>query len=391
MRVVVTGIPSYLIRTVEKVLGTTVKHKPYFSDVRTKTDLIKHVKQIANTGNYLIGEGAAHSLRNHDVTYIPFWHFANQVDSDAVYEKINQEFDMLVFASANLLRPGYSADMEARVFEKINIPVVVMGIGIQRKGKLDDELPQGTIKFLNVLKSKTSYFLTRGYFTADFLKSFGMKYVRPTGCPSLYFSPGGVRQSLSRLADPELAEAQRIAFGGYLGSVADTIVDANALLRPESTAAYVLQDEIVVYNVNIAAEEGAEAYDQNAGRIVAPTDYKHADKWKCNHDLLVFFDTNRWRTWVAQQDLCLGRRFHGCVIGMQAGVPSLMIAVDDRMREMLEFVGFPHIEATIWNREGKKKQYLRNFLSEIDVSAALDRYGACENNFRSTLREIGLH
>lgn len=55
MRVVVTGIPSYLIRTVEKVSGTSVKHKPYFSDVRTKTDLINHVKQIANTGNYLIG------------------------------------------------------------------------------------------------------------------------------------------------------------------------------------------------------------------------------------------------------------------------------------------------------------------------------------------------
>jgi hypothetical protein len=391
MRVVLTGIPSYLVRTVENVSGTTVKHKPYFSDVRTKADLIAHVKQIANTGNYLIGEGAAHSLRNHNVTYIPFWHFANSIDDDDVYESINKEFDVIVFASANLLRPGYSAELEARVFEKINIPVVVMGIGIQRKGNLDDELPEGTLKFLNVLKAKQSFFLTRGYFTADFLKRFGMGFVKPTGCPSLYFSPAGVRRSLSRLADPELAEAQRIAFGGYLGSVADTIVDANALLHPDSTATYVLQDEIVVYNLNIAAEEGAEAYDQNACRIVASTEYKHSDKWKCRHDLLVFFDTNRWRTWASTQDLCLGRRFHGCVIGMQAGVPSLMIAVDDRMREMLEFIGFPFIEAMIWNREGRKKQYLKNFLSEIDVSAALDRYEECEHNFRSTLQEIGLH
>lgn len=233
--------------------------------------------------------------------------------------------------------------------------------------------------------------MTRGQFTADFLTYFGMYFVRPTGCPSLYFAPSEVRRSLTRLANPELAEAQRVAFGGYLGSVADTIVDANALLQPDSTATYVLQDEIVVYNVNIAAGEGDTAYDQNACRIIAPTEYKHSDKWKCRHDLLVFFDTNRWRTWVSRQELCLGRRFHGCVIGMQAGVPSLMIAVDDRMREMLEFVGFPYIEATTWNREGQKKRFLRNFLSEIELPAVLDRYAECEQNFRSTLREIGLH
>lgn len=391
MRVIVTGIPSYLLRTVEKVSGTAVKHKPYFNDIKTKTDLISNVKKIANTGNYLIGEGAAHALKNHDVTYIPFWHFANQVGNDQIYEQINEEFDILVFASANLLRPGYSADMEARVFAKINIPVVVMGIGIQRKGNLTTELPEGTLNFLNVLKSKKSYFMTRGYFTEDFLTNFGMAYVKPTGCPSLYFSPNGVRKSLSRLADPELADAQQIAFGGYLGSVADTIVDANALLHPDSTASYVLQDEIVVYNVNIAVAETAEAYDQNACQIVAPTEYKHSEKWKCNHELLVFFDTNRWRTWVSGQDLCLGRRFHGCVIGMQAGIPSLMIAVDDRMREMLEFVKFPYIEAMTWNREGQKKQYLKRFLSEIDVDAALARYDECEHNFRATLQEIGLH
>ncbi|CAM5216683.1 polysaccharide pyruvyl transferase [Bosea thiooxidans] len=390
MRIMVTGIPSYLMRTVESVSGATVRHRPYFEAVRTKNDLIAQVKKIANTGNYLIGEGAAHSVRGHDVTYVPFWHLANSVNSPETYEKLNQSFDLCLFASANLLRPGYAATTESFVFERLNMPIVVMGIGIQKKENLKDALPEGTRRFLNVLKKKESFFLTRGHFTADFLKAEGMNYVRPTGCPSLYYEPAAMKRSLSHLADPDLADAQKIAFGGYLGSVPDTIVDAHALLRQDSIASYVIQDEITVYNLNILAEETDDAYDQAAGRIVAKTEYKHAEKWQRNCEFRVFFDTHKWRSWVSGQDFCFGRRFHGSIIGMQSGVPALMIAVDDRMREMLDFVGFPYIEASVWNREAKKKAFLQDFLSKIDVPAAIHRYSACEENFNAALKDIGI-
>ena len=72
MRILLTGIPSYLQRTIAEVSGTTVVHRPYFDGVMTKKDLMSQVRRIANTGNYLIGEGAAESLRGHDVSYLPF-------------------------------------------------------------------------------------------------------------------------------------------------------------------------------------------------------------------------------------------------------------------------------------------------------------------------------
>jgi hypothetical protein len=390
MRILLTGIPSYLQRTVSGVSGATVRHRPYFDDILTKKNVIDQVKKIANTGNYLIGEGAGHALQGHDVTYVPFWHLANSLSSDDVYEELARTFDICVFASANLLRPGLSADLEAQVFDKLKLPVVVMGIGIQKKANLRDDLPAGTQKFLDVLRAKESYFLTRGYFTSEFLKEQGMKFVRPTGCPSLYFNPNGMRQALTKIANPELAEAQKIAFGGYLGSVADTIVDAHVLLKPDSTAHYVIQDEVTVYNMNIVGDDQTLAYDPPSGRLIAPMDYKHQEKWQRKNELHVFFDTNRWRTWASQLDLSFGRRFHGCIITMQAGIPSLMIAVDDRMREMLEFIGFPHLEAGVWNRETQKKAYLKEFLSTIDAQASLDRYDACELNFRTALNDIGI-
>jgi len=390
MRILLTGIPSYLQRTIAQVSGTTVVHRPYFDETSTKKDLISQVRRIANTGNYLIGEGAAESLRGHDVTYLPFWHLANNRGSEDLYERVNREFDICVFASANLLRPGYSADLEAEVFAKLTMPVVVMGIGIQRKEGLKELLPAGTLQFLEVLKKKESFFLTRGYFTAEFLREQGMKFVKPTGCPSLYFAPNEMKRSLAALANPGLAEAQKIAFGGYLGSVADTIVDAHALLKPDSVASYVVQDEVVAYNLALTGDDNSIVYDRASGRITGATEYKHSEKWQRKSELLVYFDTNQWRGAMSSRDLCFGRRFHGCIIGMQAGTPALMIAVDDRMREMLEFIGFPYIEAATWNRDADKRAYLSNFLAKIDTQAVIDRYCACEANFRTALRQIGL-
>ncbi|CAN7616720.1 polysaccharide pyruvyl transferase family protein [Pararhizobium sp. LjRoot238] len=390
MRILLTGIPSYLQRTIAQVSGTTVVHRPYFDEASTKKDLISQVRRIANTGNYLIGEGAAESLRGHDVTYLPFWHLANNRGSEDLYERVNREFDICVFASANLLRPGYSADLEAEVFAKLKMPVVVMGIGIQRKEGLKELLPAGTLLFLEVLKKKESFFLTRGYFTAEFLREQGMKFVKPTGCPSLYFAPNEMKRSLSALANPGLAEAQKIAFGGYLGSVADTIVDAHALLKPDSVASYVVQDEVVAYNLSLTGDDNDIVYDRASGCITGATEYKHSEKWQRKSELLVYFDTNQWRGAMSSRDLCFGRRFHGCIIGMQAGTPALMIAVDDRMREMLEFIGFPYIEAATWNREADKRAYLSNFLAKIDTQTVIDRYSACEANFRNALGQIGL-
>jgi hypothetical protein len=80
----ITGIPSYLMRTVESVSGRA-SSIALFEPIRTKKDVIDQVKKIANTGNYLIGEGAANAVRGHDVTYVPFWHLANSLNSPDTY------------------------------------------------------------------------------------------------------------------------------------------------------------------------------------------------------------------------------------------------------------------------------------------------------------------
>ena len=57
--------------------------------------------------------------------HIPFWHLYNCVNNGAGLDEINREFDICVFTCANLLRKGLSADAEALVLSKLDMPVVM--------------------------------------------------------------------------------------------------------------------------------------------------------------------------------------------------------------------------------------------------------------------------
>ncbi len=89
-------------------------------------------------------------------------------------------------------------------------------------------------------------------------------------------------------------------------------------------------------------------------------------------------------------DFSFGRRFHGNVISMQAGVPSLMVAVDDRMREMLNFSGLPKIDARDLNAANDRRAFVSDHIAAMNIPEVIENYSARERNFRSVLSEIGI-
>ena len=80
-------------------------------------------------------------------------------------------------------------------------------------------------------------------------------------------------------------------------------------------------------------------YNSASGQLIGRNSFRASDELKRSLNLYSFYDTNQWRAWTSTMDFSFGRRFHGSVIALQAGVPSLMVTVDDRMREMLDFSG----------------------------------------------------
>lgn len=58
----------------------------------------------------------------------------------------------------------------------------------------------------------------------------------------------------------------------------------------------------------------------------------------------------KWINMLTTFDFCIGSRIHGCMIGILAGVPTLLIAIDERQVEIAKFNRIPYIRQGIINR-----------------------------------------
>lgn len=332
--------------------------------------------------------GALRAIAPH-AKQVPFWHLYNCSQNGVGLDEFNANFDICVFTCANLLRKGLSADAEAEVLGKLKMPIVMLGIGLQNRRDLENSLPEGTKRLLDVLKEREHYFLTRGFETAGFLKDQGFSYVQPTGCPSIYLMPHNMRTSLKKLPNVPVGKARTI-FSGYLGANHDCIVDAAALAPEGSRPQYVIQDEFLHFDMNVEANGDGRVYDSASGTMLGELSYPGTERLKTPFDVRTFFDTNQWRAWASSMDFNFGRRFHGSIIAMQAAVPSLMVAVDDRMREMLGYTGLPAIDAVEVDKAENRAEFVADHLAGLNASELVDRYSDRERTFRSALREIGI-
>lgn len=387
-RILVTGIPGHYSRLANGANGLAVSYSERQKQPESKDEFLQELRNISNTGNYLIGEGALRALAPH-AKQVPFWHLYNCSRNGEGFDQFNSSFDICVFTCANLLRKGLSADAEAEVLSKLKMPIVMLGIGQQNRKDLENALPEGTKRLLSILKEREHYFLTRGFETTGFLKDQGFSNVQPTGCPSVYFMPDNMRRSLRKLPGVQVGKARTI-FSGYLGGNQDAIIDANALEPQDSVPQYVVQDEFLHFDMKVEPNAEGRVYDSASGKMIGDLAYPGTDRLKKPFEVRTFFDNNQWRAWASSMDFNFGRRFHGSIIAMQAGVPSLMVAVDDRMREMLGFTGLPSIDATDVDKAENRAEFVADHLAGLNASELIDRYSDRERNFRTALREIGI-
>ncbi|MNL61660.1 hypothetical protein D3C87_1856150 [compost metagenome] len=67
-----------------------------------------------------------------------------------------------------------------------------------------------------------------------------------------------------------------------------------------------------------------------------------------------------------------------------------MVAVDDRMREMLGYTGLPAVDINEIDSAENRSDFVSDHLGKLNASELVDRYSDRERAFRSTLREIGI-
>jgi hypothetical protein len=312
-----------------------------------------------NTGNYMFTQAMYRQLDG-DVKHIGF-------NFNPSY--VNANFDHVVIPAANWLNAGADWDWLTDLIEKLEIPVTVIGIGLQaettdlERVKVSDS----AIRFIRTLGQKSPFVSTRGNFTRDWLNSIGVKNAVTTGCPSLYMRldvplpavadrSGFVIQSTRYAMVPRFLQATGI--NRQLFRLAGEL-DAWMIYQSE-------MEELQYLACSAIANETADVFESSLPQLYA----------KQTRDALVdylerrgkvFFDIDAWAGFVQQTHGVLGTRLHGTIVSLNAGIPALLVPHDSRTSEVAQFAELPIFSKPVGDLNYDS---VIKILSEVD----LDRY-----------------
>ena len=99
-----------------------------------------------------------------------------------------------------------------------------------------------------------------------------------------------------------------------------------------------------------------------------------------------FYSAEDWIKGLRKDDFSMGSRFHGNVAAILAGIPTLMVNVDQRMKGMNDFYKIPSIDIKEFDLE-KPLEYYREL---ADYSYFNENYAAVYDNFVDYCEKSGV-
>jgi hypothetical protein len=388
-RIMMTGMCTVHDRLAYHADSTRVYYRPFFPSVKTYAELLEQFRIAANTGNYLITEGAYRAFDGHNIDYIPFWYLYQQRSNREFLKWMSNEFELCLFTTANILNVALDLTNEVEVLERLPMATVFMSIGVQRRSDLAGALPPGAARFIDFLKRDRSFTFTRGSFAADFLRSQGVKNVHDACCPSAFNHPEQIVKGVGRLKELSVETLGEVWINGYLGEGPEaSLREIKAFLPISKRLGYVFQDEPLLFGALRNMEGQSAVYEDGTGALTQ-TPACHFSQYSADSvSYYAFFSPGQWRARAAAVDLFVGRRFHGNLVGLQAGRPALFIAHDDRVTEMLDSVGIPYVLPSSFHEAPDRVKFFDNFIRSINIGQFEDKYGAKTEAFRICIKSL---
>lgn len=332
-----------------------------------------------NTGNYMFTQAMFRTLAG-DVSHVGFAY-----DPD----RINRDFDHIVVPAANWLNAGANWDWLTDIIERTDIPVTVIGIGLQADTTdlAQVKVSDSAVRFIKAAARKSPLISTRGDFTRDWLHSIGVRNAVTTGCPSLYMRLD-LPAERSQPTDTFVVQSTRYAMTpGFLNATG-----ANRRLfelsgRSDAWMVYQSEPEELEYLACDRIPEGREAVFDD----LLPPLYGQPDRQSLQAYLdrrgKVFFDLDEWAGFLQQTAGVIGTRLHGSIIALNADVPAVLVPHDSRTREVADFAGIPVL--TDLSRLDDQT-FLREVLQDVDMSQFVAARTRNSDTYRSFLVECGL-
>lgn len=316
------------------------------------------------------------------------WNFSMPV------EEVNERYSRVVFFIPCRIAPpphdadGYPYERITRFVEGLRIPFCSLTESIQSNDfeyrvDLHRLLSPTVIRYLHVLADRSPILGTRGHYSAEVLDALGIRNAIPLGCPSLYLNGPSLNPALNTIAQAANLRNVATCYSNYQENRHSRIADILRLTR-DNGYHYVEQ------SFGLAAK--ALYYP---GKIDASDVYRARHLYRDLDVLADLFAAGRiryftnyilWRDFLSQMDFVFGARMHGLTPAVQAGVPSLFIAHDARVREMCEFFELPFLA----ENELPATLRIEDFQEACDYSAVCASYPNRYSRFLEALRTAGI-
>jgi hypothetical protein len=302
-----------------------------------------------NLGNFAFVEALWRHL-SPDVVILP-WFVSPQLARECC--------DILVFAAANQLGSHNDLGDFATHLEKIGLPLAAIGLGAQAES-LDApvELPPGTERWARTLArlapGRAPNIGVRGEYTLRALDKLGLaERAVVTGCPSNFLDDSpDLLARLARVAAKPGVDRLCVAAGSRYVEAAADLEPRLAHFVAATQGGYVVQADLeMVRFARGEGEFGDPAEQQGVRDFIAPGLPPAAlEIWRRRY-ALCFNDAVSWMEAMRNYDFCVGARFHGVMLAVQAGTPGGVIAHDSRTAELCQTQAIPFCDARAMPRD----------------------------------------
>jgi len=119
-------------------------------------------------------------------------------------ERIRAEYDLCIIRGSNYLSEDADLGYLVPLIERLDLPVVALGIGAQSPTYRRLNLPHGTKRFLHAVAAHSRSIGVRGEYSAEVVRDAGIDNITVIGCPSLFRSLRPSATVTKRPWSPEL-------------------------------------------------------------------------------------------------------------------------------------------------------------------------------------------
>lgn len=344
------------------------------------TILVKH----SNTGDLFVTEASLALTRPEKVgVFDP----ANPTPKSL--EKIHSEFDIIFIRGSNTLGDEAFAGILANFLEKVNLNVVIMGIGIQAPSL--DRLPKSkdVERLAKLLGERSKMVGVRGQITADLFEQYGVHNVQIIGCPSI------LRHNTDNLHlhKPEWSTLKSFGFtltrsySWIYQRDPVTFIDVQSRLIKELHAL-----GRIGLITQVEKEEKAFAYRDPDAMKTAEEQLRKSEWFDREMEEIyktrsVFFGTRAvdYDMHVRNFDVVFGTRLHGNAMAAACSVPAITLTYDLRVKEVYDFWRLPAMPV-----EEAEHLSAREIYERADFEEFNQRIRFVYHNFREYLEANGV-